>query len=102
MKYLIEKVVRFPGPETVRLARPAEPDLAWADQAKFIICNNTIEQDHRAVKRITHPMQEFQSLDGAQCTLTGLELMHILRKGQQAEGTEWDLTPAQQFYALAA
>jgi transposase-like protein len=47
-------------------------------------------------------MQGFKSLDAAQCTLTGIELMYMLRKGQLAEGTEWDLTPAQQFYALAA
>jgi hypothetical protein len=39
----------------------------------------------------------------AQCTLAGVELMHMLKKAQLA-GEEWaeGLTPAEQFYALAA
>ena len=103
MRCLIEKVVRFPGPETVRLAGPAEPDLASADQAEFVICNHTIEQDHRAVKRVTRPMLGFKSFEVAQGTLVGIELMHMLKKGQMTleEGAE-SLTPAAQFYALAA
>jgi putative transposase len=47
-------------------------------------------------------MLGFKSFDAAQCTLTGIELMHMLRKGQREEGVEQGLTPAQQFYALAA
>jgi hypothetical protein len=48
-------------------------------------------------------MLGFKSFDVAQCTLAGIELMHMLKKGQLArqEGVE-DLTPAAQFYALAA
>jgi hypothetical protein len=39
----------------------------------------------------------------AQNTLTGVELMHMIKKGQLVveEGNE-DLTPAEQFYALVA
>jgi putative transposase len=40
--------------------------------------NNVVEQDHRAVKRITRPMLGFKSFDAAQYTLTGIELMHML------------------------
>ena len=69
-------------------------------QIKYL--NNVVEQDHRAVKRVTRPMLGFKSFDAAQCTLTGIELMHMLRKGQREEGVEQGLTPAQQFYALAA
>jgi putative transposase len=61
-------------------------------QVKYL--NNILEQDHRAVKQITRPMQGFKSLDAAQYTLTGIELMHMLRKGQLAQGSERDLTPA--------
>jgi putative transposase len=70
-------------------------------QVKYL--NNVVEQDHRAVKRITRPMLGFKSFDAAQYTLAGVELMHILKKGQLTgdEGEE-DLTPAEQFYALAA
>jgi putative transposase len=73
------------------------------DQATFVICNHTIEQDHRAVKRVTRPMLGFKSFDTAQKTLAGVELMHMIKKGQM-EGKEGEetLTPAEQFYALAA
>ena len=64
--------------------------------------NDVVEQDHRAVKRITRPMLGFKSVEAAQCTLAGVELMHMLRKGQWAGGAEQGLTAAEQFYALAA
>jgi transposase-like protein len=60
------------------------------------------EQDHRGVKRITHPILGFKSFDAAQSTLVDIELMHMLRKGQLADGVEQALTVAKQFYALAA
>jgi len=69
---------------------------------KITYLNNMVEQDHRGVKRITHPMLGFKSFHAAQCTLTGIELMHLLRKGQLADGVEQGLTTAEQFYALAA
>jgi putative transposase len=69
-------------------------------QVKYL--NNIIEQDHRGVKRMTRPMQGFTSLNAAQCTLTGIELMHMLRKGQLEGGAEQGPTPAEQFYSLAA
>lgn len=65
--------------------------------------NNILEQDHRTVKRLTQPMLGFMSFSAAQCTLAGVELMHMLKKGQRlAEGEAEGLTPATQFYALAA
>jgi putative transposase len=65
--------------------------------------NNLVEQDHRAVKRITRPMLEFKSCAAAHATLVGIELMHMLKKGQMVvEGGAEGLTPAVQFYALAA
>jgi hypothetical protein len=103
MRCLIEKVVRFPRAETVRLTGPTELDLTVPDQAKFVICNHTIEQDHRGVKRVTRPMLGFKSFAAADATLVGIELMHMLKKRQLVieEGGE-GLTAAEQFYALAA
>jgi DDE domain len=103
MRCLIEKVVSFPRAETVGLTGPTELDLTMPDQAKFVICNHTIEQDHRAVKRVTRPMLGFKSFAAAQDTLVGIELMHMVKKQQLVveEGDE-GLTPAAQFYALAA
>jgi len=70
-------------------------------QVKYL--NNVVEQDHRAVKRVTRPMLGFKSFEAAQCTLVGIELMHMIKKRQGVveEGSE-GLTAAEQFYALAA
>jgi putative transposase len=57
--------------------------------------NTLVEQDHRAVKRVTRPMLGFKAFDAAQWTLAGVELMHMLKKGQ-LEGR------AAQFYSPAA
>ena len=64
--------------------------------------NNIVEQDHRAIKRVTRPMLGFKAFDAAQATLTGIELMHMLRKGQLEGGREQGRSAAEQFYALAA
>jgi putative transposase len=64
---------------------------------------NIIEQDHRSVKRVTRPMLGFKSCDAAQGTLAGIELMHMLKKGQLiGDGGAESLTPVEQCYALAA
>ena len=68
-----------------------------------MIMFNIIEQDHRAVKRVIRPMLVFKSFEAAQYTLTGVELMHMIKKGQLVvEEGEGPLTPAEQFYSLAA
>jgi putative transposase len=64
--------------------------------------NNIVEQDHRAVKRLTRPMLGFKSFWAARCTLAGMEVMHAIRKGQMATTGAMTQTPAEQFYALAA
>jgi putative transposase len=69
-------------------------------QVKYL--NNILEQDHRAVKRVTRPMLGFKAFEAAQRTLAGIELMHMLRKGQLEGGIEQGQTPAEQFYSLAA
>jgi putative transposase len=70
-------------------------------QIKYL--NNMVEQDHRGVKRVTRLMPGFKSFAAAQDTLVGIELMHMIKKRQLVveEGDE-GLTPAEQFYALAA
>lgn len=67
-------------------------------QVKYL--NNIVEQDHRAVKRLVRPMLGFKSFRSARVTLAGVELMHMIRKGQLQ--TEGKLRPAQAFYSLAA
>lgn len=61
--------------------------------------NNIVEQDHRAIKRAVRPMLGFKSFWTAAITLAGIELMHMIRKGQLKAAAK--LRPAQQFYSLA-
>jgi putative transposase len=64
--------------------------------------NNLVEQDHRAVKRIVHPMLGFKSFWSARCTIAGMEVLHAMRKGQLVTSRPKSQTPAEQFSALAA
>jgi putative transposase len=66
-------------------------------QVKYL--NNIVEQDHRVIKRMTRPMLGFKSFWSAAITIAGIEIMHMIRKGQmRSRGT---LCPAEQFYSLA-
>src|SRR6201993_531513 len=68
---------------------------------KFL--NNVVEQDHRAVKRVTRPMLGLKLFDAAQDTLVGIKLMHLNKKRQMVvEAGEESLTAAELFYSLAA
>ena len=68
-------------------------------QVKYL--NNIVEQDHRAIKRVTRPMLNFKSFRSAGCVLAGIELMHMIRKGQFAVDEAAPVSFADQFYALA-
>lgn len=68
-------------------------------QVKYL--NNIVEQDHRAVKRVTKPMLGFKSFRAAANVLAGIELMHMIRKGQFVSDGAAAMSFADQFYALA-
>ncbi|MGJ0628955.1 IS6 family transposase [Xenorhabdus bovienii] len=63
--------------------------------------NNLIEQDHRHVKRRTHPMLGFKNFRRAQTVLAGIELVCMLRKGQYRQKEGGPISPAAFFYQLA-
>lgn len=66
-------------------------------QVKYL--NNMIEQDHRFIKKLTRPMNSFESFLSASATLDGIEVAHMIRKQQFSTSRQ----PAfQQFAALAA
>jgi putative transposase len=69
-------------------------------QNKYL--NNRVEQDHRAVKRIVQSMSGFKSFRSARITLAGIELLHMLKKGQMKTVGGQRLSAAQQFLSLAA
>lgn len=68
-------------------------------QNKYL--NNIVEQDHRAIKRITRPMLGFKSFWSAQIIIAGIETMHMIRKGQMDCLAGRTMSAAQQFYSLA-
>lgn len=63
--------------------------------------NNIVEQDHRAVKRITRPMFGFKSFWSARIIIAGIETMHMIRKGKLDCLAGSTLPAAEQFYSLA-
>src|SRR3984957_19458452 len=66
-------------------------------QVKYL--NNIVEQDHRAIKRMVRAMLGFKAFWSAAITMAGIEIMHMIRKGQLRSTGK--LRPAQQFYSLA-
>jgi putative transposase len=68
-------------------------------QRKYL--NNIVEQDHRAIKRITRPTLGFKSTRGARILLAGIEMMHMIKKGQLACANGKVTSAAEKFYSLA-
>jgi transposase-like protein len=113
LRFLKKAIRRHGVPETITIDGSAAHEAAITSynaehgtaiairKRKYL--NNIVEQDHRAVKRITRPMLGFKSFETAQSTLAGIELMHMLKKKQLVvEAGDEGRTAAEQFYALAA
>jgi len=63
--------------------------------------NNRIEQDHRAIKRRVRPMMGFKSMNSARAVLGGIEMIHMMRKGQAKYARNPQPSLAEQFEQLA-
>ena len=68
-------------------------------QSKYL--NNLVEQDHRAIKRRTRPTLGFKDFHCAAKIIAGVELMHMIRKGQHAGPEGQVMSAAELFYSLA-
>jgi len=109
-RYFEKAIARNGEPETVTIdksganlaaleALNAERDTPIkVRQNKYL--NNLIEQDHRAIKRRTRPMLGFKNFRCACIILSGIETMHMIRKGQM-KADRVTRTDAEQFYSLA-
>lgn len=64
--------------------------------------NNRIEQDHRSIKRRIRPMLGFKTISSARVILGGIEMFHMMRKGQATYARNPQLSLAEQFDRLAA
>lgn len=69
-------------------------------QNKYLIM--MVEQDHHNIKRRIKLMTGFKSFRRAQTLLSSSELIHMIRKGQYQPPQSDGLSPAEQFYLLAA
>ena len=84
---------------TLNASKPDE-DTMTIRQSKFL--NNLIEQDHRNIKRRIRPMLGFKSFRRAQAVMAGIESIHMIRRGQYRYPAGDGMSPAEQFYLLAA
>ncbi|KVD64823.1 transposase [Burkholderia ubonensis] len=68
-------------------------------QQKYL--NSIVEQDHRATKRRIRTMMGFKDFHCARTQLGGIEVMHMIAKGQMKADRK-NQTAAEQFYSLVA
>ena len=106
-RFLTKAIGRNGLPETINIDKSGANAVAivsynnehntkiYIRKCKFL--NNVVEQDHRGVKRITRPMMGFKSFEAAQATLTGIELIRMLRKDQFDGDDMRGLIVAEQF-----
>jgi putative transposase len=110
-RYFEKSIAQNGAPETVTIdksgANLAALEAISADretpikirQSKYL--NNLVEQDHRAIKRRTRPMLGFKTFRCARILLAGIELMHMIAKGQMKFARAAHPSAADQFYDLA-
>ena len=68
-------------------------------QNKYL--NNRVEQDHRFIKKRIKPMLGFKSFHAANLTITGIENIRIIQKGQLI-GTKKQVSTFDNFSKLMA
>jgi len=85
---------------TDRLQDRSRRELKPIRIRKSAYLNNRIEQDHRAIKRRVRPMLGFKSTHSARAVLSGLEMVHMMRKRQAKYARNVSLSLAGQFEQL--
>ncbi len=84
---------------TLNADKPVEESIT-VRQSKYL--HNLVEQVHRKIKRRIRQMMGYKSFRRAQTILDGIELLHMIRKGQYQHPQCDGLSPAEQFYLLTA
>ncbi|WP_244470425.1 IS6 family transposase [Microvirga vignae] len=85
-----------------RLQERSRHDLKPIRIRQSAYLNNRIEQDHRAIKRRIRPIPGFKPMVSARVILSGIEMVHMMRKQQAKYACNRPLFPAEQFDRLAA
>jgi putative transposase len=89
------------GSNTAGIERYNYDEGAYIEIRQCKYLNNIVEQDHRFIKKIVVPTLGFKSFRAASATIAGVELMHMIKKGQLIPKSAKYLTFAEQFYSLA-
>lgn len=85
-----------------RLRNRSRPALKPIRIRKSKYLNNRIEQDHRRTKRRNRSMLGFKSMASADAVLSGIEMVHMMRKRQARFAYNPRPSIAEQFEILAA
>jgi putative transposase len=67
-------------------------------QVKYL--NNVVEQNHLAIKRIIRTMLGLKDFRCVRVILSGIEIMHMIAKGQMTHTGKIKPSAACQFYSL--
>ena len=73
-----------------------------ADQGSSKYPNNLVEQDHRAIKRRTQPILGLKDFNCARVILSGIELMHMIKKVQVKCSGKTPLSASHQYCSLVS
>jgi len=61
-----------------------------------------VEQDHRVIKKRTKLTLGFKSFHGARQTIKGIEILHMIKKGQLENDSNNNKTTFEKFVSLVA
>ncbi len=70
----------FPAAHQDLIKASILPSTAKLRKIKYL--NNVVENDHKSVKRKSRYLQWYQSFDTASATISGMETMRMIQKGQ--------------------
>jgi len=77
---------KYPATEMAILEERYFGEMSCRTQHRMIkYLNNIVEQDHRFIKKKTNQMLRFKSFETAKSTISGIEIMHMIHKGQVEE-----------------
>ena len=77
---------KYPATEMAILEERYFGEMSCRSQHRMCqYLNNIVEQDHRFIKKKTNQMLGFKSFETAKSTISGVEIMHMIHKGQVEE-----------------
>lgn len=95
-----EAIISCDGESRLRDRSQRSPNPVRIRQSQYL--NNRIEQDHRRIKRRIRSMLGFKSQANAAIILSGIEMVHMMRKRQARYAYNPSPSIAEQFGILAA